>query len=213
MLYIFTGTDRNKARAAMQKEIAHVAKGAEIVRITDAHTPADFSASLQGGGMFGGARVVVFENVLAHDGMGPLFFDALPQLSESNDPFFLFEEKVDAAGRKRVEKYAKTTAHFDTIKRARDNQVFDLAYALQRGDKKNLWVGYLREIAKGSAPEMVHGILFWAAKQHFLKTREGTVAHARAEKLLTQLVELPHEARRGGFDMEYALEHFVLSQA
>ena len=213
MLYVFLGTDRVAARAAMQKKVTGEAKGRTVIRITDAHSLEDFSASLQGGGMFGEKQVVVFENILSREDIAIAFFAALTALAESSEPFFLFEEKLDAATKKKVEKYAETSEKYDAAKAAKDNQVFDLAYAMQRGDKKKLWVGYMRELAKGAAPEAIHGILFWAAKSQLLKSREGTSGYARAEKLVTSLVELPHEARRKGFDMEYALEAFVLSVA
>lgn len=212
MLYFFSGTDRDKARAAMQKEIARVSKGGEVVRVTDAHSVSDFYAGVQGGGMFSlGARIVVFENVLLHEEMAPLLFDSLEIVKESSDFFFVFEEKVDAATRKRIEKYAEKSERFDMPKSERDNTAFDMANALQRGDKKSLWVSYMRELSKGSAPEMLHGILFWAAKQQFM--RSSGVGKLNAANILKELVELPHEARRKGFDMEYALERFVLSVA
>ncbi len=212
MLYFFSGTDRNKARTAMQKEIARVSKGGEVVRVTDAHTVSDFSAAMQGGGMFStGARTVVFENLLLHEELSAVLLDSLETLKTSTDTFFVFEEKTDAATRKKIEKYAEKSERFDAPKGERDNTAFDMANALQRGDKKNLWVSYMRELAKGSAPEMLHGILFWAAKQQFLKSNGA--AKQKAARTLTELAELPHEARRKGFDMEYALERFVLSVA
>ncbi len=210
MLYFFSGTDRERARTAMQKEIVRVSKGSEVVRVTDAHTVSDFNAAMQGGGMFSsGPRVVVFENLLQHEEMSALLLDSLESLKTPPDTFFLFEEKVDAATRKKIEKYAEKSERFDAAKSERDNEAFEMAYALQRGDKKKLWVGYMNELAKGSAPEMLHGILFWAAKQQFLKS--SGAAKQKAANTLTALVELPHEARRKGFDMEYALERFVLS--
>ncbi len=209
MLYFFSGTDRDKVRAEMQKEIARAGKGAEVVRVTDVHALADFQVALQGGGMFGGARIVVLENVTQHEEMSVALFDSLESLRDSSESFVLYEEKVDASTRKRIEKYAETSVRYDSAKKERDNQMFELANALQRGDKKKLWVGYMRELSKGTAPEALHGILFWAAKQQYLKSSGG--AKQQAEKLIIALTELPHESRRKGVDMEYALERFVLS--
>ncbi len=210
MLLLFTGTDRDKTRAAMQREIGGRMGSAEIVRITDAHTIDDLRASLQGRGMFGGVRVVVFENVLANEEMAALLVGLIATLEDSEDLFVILEEKIDAPTRKKIEKYVDVSERFDAAKSGRDESVFDLGYAIQRGDKKNLWVGYMREIAKGSAPEMIHGILFWSAKQHLLKTGQES-GRTRAAALVATLTELPHRARREGCDMEYALEKFVLS--
>jgi hypothetical protein len=57
---------------------------------------------------------------------------------------------------------------------------------------------------------MLHGTLFWAAKQMVLKPR-GASDSLRGKKLVAELAALPHEARRSGEDLEYALERFVLS--
>ena len=209
MLYLYTGTDRGKAREMMQKAIERIAKKekASIVRITDAHTLPDLATALQGGGMFGGAQVVVCENVLTNEEMAPVVLNVVPSFKESADAYFIFEEKIDAAMRKKLEKYAETSERCDAPKGFADKEAFALAQALQRRDKKTLWVGYMREIAKGAAPEMLHGILFWAAKQQLLRSR--TIHN---EALVAVLAELPHTARRKGFDFEYALEHFVLSR-
>ena len=214
MLYIFTGDDRSKVRAAIHKEIGRLAKNDyEIMRVTDVHALSDVHAALQGGGMFTKAHVVVFENVLQNEDMRQMVLDSLEVLQSAAAPFFILEEKVDAATRKRLERHEEKIERFDSAKESRDSAVFELAHALRRGDKKALWIGYMRERAKGSAPEMIHGILFWAAKQQFLKAENNTLARVRATATVVALAELPHEARRKGFDFECALERFVLSNA
>jgi tryptophanyl-tRNA synthetase len=122
--------------------------------------------------------------------MSPLLLDSLESLKDSPDTFFIFEEKVAAPTRKKIEKYAEKSERFDAPKKAADNTAFDIANALQRGDKKKMWVAYMTEIAKRS---------------------EGP-SKKRAEDIVVELVELPHRARREGCDMEYALERFVLAR-
>ena len=211
MLYIYTGSDREAARKKMSADIQKVAKGAEIVRVTDVHAPHDMQAALQGGGMFAQKRVVVFEGVLAHPEMKEIFLEVLPFLGETNELFFAFEEKILAEMKKKLEKHAKTFEKFDAPKKGFDGSVFGLANALKRGDKKALWVGYMEEIGKGSAPEAVHGVLFWGAKDMYVKAGSNVAIKAKAQKLVAMLAELPHAARRRGEDLEYALERFTLS--
>ncbi|MEN9413532.1 MAG: hypothetical protein RLZZ342_619 [Candidatus Parcubacteria bacterium] len=206
MIYLFSGTDRNKAREALERVIANTT--GTIVRVTDAHTPADISAALGGSGLFGGVRVVVLDSLFSsREGESKeVLVRELPGMKESTDTFLIFEGALDAATRKLLEKFAHTSERFDVVKVAEDKTIFKLADALQTGDKKALWVGLMREYAKGSAPEAVHGLLFWGAKQ--MCTRNDS---ARARLLVAALAELPHEARRRGEDMSYALERFVLS--
>ena len=207
MLFLYLGTDREQARAKMQAAIAKEGKGAGIVRITDAHTIEDLQAALRGGGMFATKRVLVFEGVSMNGELRDLFLDSLAMLAAADERAFVFEEKPLADLRKKLEKHAESVEKFDAPKKERDSGIFAVANALRQKDKKTLWVSYMKELAKGSAPEAVHGILFWAAKDMFLKSSD----RARAGSLVARLAELPHEARRRGEDLEYALERFLLS--
>jgi hypothetical protein len=124
--------------------------------------------------------------------------------------YYIIDEKIDAESRKRIEKYAEKSERYDAVAKKKANTIFAVANALARRDKRALWVNYQSEIAGGAAPEAVHGVLFWGAKDLFMKSRDkGT--QERAQKLVAALAELPHEARRRGEDLEYALERFVLS--
>jgi len=213
MLYLYLGTDRDKARAKMNAAIEKAAKNAEVVRITDVHTVEDLKVALQGRGMFDGKRVSVFEGVCSNLDLCDVLLDSLERLSKSDEDIFVYEEKPLVDIRKRLEKYVGKVETFDAPTRERDGSIFAIANALRKRDKKALWVSYMREIAKDSAPEAIHGVLFWAAKDMFLKAGKDVAARSRAAALIVQLAELPHEARRKGEELEYALERFVLSQA
>jgi hypothetical protein len=205
MMYLYIGTDREKARAKMANDIPKMAKGRDIVRITDANSLEDMAAALRGGGMFAQPRVLVFENTGSNPEMRVMLLDALEK--EIPDPVFIFEEKLLAADKKKLEKYAERSEKFDAPKKERDGSIFAIANALRAGNKKELWVSYMREIAKGGAPEAIHGVLFWAAKDALIKSGGKDT---RSRKLVAELAVLPHEARRRGEDLEYALERFLL---
>lgn len=213
MFYLFFGTDRAKANAELNRALEKVSAGADIVRITDAHTLADLQVVLQGPGMFAPRRTVVLDSLVGSgsEAMRETLVGALDSIKVSKEIFFILEGALDAATRKQIEKYAEKAEKFDAPKKEKDNSIFALANALQRGDKKALWVGLMAEFAKGSAPEAVHGLLFWGAKQMLLKS--STREKSRAEALVASLAELPHEARRRGEDLEYALERFALSKS
>lgn len=212
MITLYLGTDREKARSKMNAAIEKAAKKADVVRITDAHTTEDVKASLQGGGMFGGRRVLVFEGVCTNSDLCDILLDSLERLSKSDEDVFIYESKPLAELRKKLEKHAETVEKFDAPAKERDASIFAMANALRKRDKKALWVAYMREVAKDNAPEAVHGVLFWAAKDMFLKALD-IKERGRAGVLVAILAELPHEARRKGEPLEYALERFALSGA
>ncbi|HCM43912.1 TPA: hypothetical protein DIS55_03100 [Candidatus Kaiserbacteria bacterium] len=211
MLYFFSGTDRNRARAVMHAEIERLAKGGTVVRITDAHTADDLRAALQGPGMFWEKQALVFEEVLANEDMRALALDAIPYMATLKEAVFWFEEKPDADTRRKIEKRAEKSVRHDAPKKEKDNSVFSLAEALQSGDKKRMWIEYQSALAKGNAPEAIHGILFWGAKKILLTAHTGSAEWKRGTALIAELAEIPHEARRRSVELEYALERYILN--
>lgn len=211
MLHVITGTDRKKARAALQAAVKKVSsKGAGTLRVTDASDVADVRMALGGRGMFDAERVVVLEGICTNDEMLAVFEDAVERISASDEHFFLLEEKLNAAGKKLLAEYTKEIQTFDAPKAEREDNFFAITGAFRSGKKKELWVLLQREYVAGKAPEMLHGTFFWTAKQMVLKSR-GAAETARGKRLVGELAALPHEARRRGEDLEYALERFVLS--
>lgn len=209
MYILYLGTDREAARKAFNADALKT--NAEIVRITDAHTSEDLRAALEGGGLFAVSRAVILENICVNPDMLSILLESLPRLKSSADPYFIYEEKPLADLKKKLEKHAEDTKKFDAPKKERDTSIFEIANAMRKGDKKNLWVSYMKEIEKGGVPEAIHGVLFWAAKDMFQKSHGAELVRAR--KLVAELAELPHKARRRGEELEYALERFVLSGA
>ena len=210
MFFLYTGTDRKKAYAAMDAAVKKATKkDTRTVRITDANASADLAAALGGGGMFQESRVVVLNGVLGNEEMRTVLLDSLARMRDSEEPFFILEEKPDAATRKQIEKYAQRSERYDKPSEKKGGDIFAIAGALRRANKKALWVNYQRQLADNAAPEAIHGVLFWAAKDMFLKARTES-EKSRAQSLLEELAELPHESRRRGVELEYALEMFVL---
>src|SRR5689334_20991065 len=130
MLHLFLGTNREKARAEMNSAIEKASKKSSVIRITDAHTIDDLKTVLQGGGMFGGKRVLVFEGVCVNPELCDVLLDSFERLSKSEEDVFVFEEKPLAELRKKLEKHAESVEKFDAPKKERDSSIFVLANAL-----------------------------------------------------------------------------------
>ncbi|MBM3260856.1 hypothetical protein FJY93_00360 [Candidatus Kaiserbacteria bacterium] len=211
MLYLYIGTDRKKAHAALRADAALLSKKAAVIHITDAHTIEDLDAAISGGGLFAQARVVILDGVFDREDMRERILSRTDDIASMSDHFLLYTEKIDAATRKRLERMAAKVQQFDLPKKAdKESTIFTIGNALRVGDKKRLWVGYQGELLAQTAPEAIHGVLFWAAKQMLLAAR-GDTERIRGKRLVAQLAELPHKARRRGEELEYALERFVLS--
>ena len=214
MLHVYLGTDRGSARANMWESAQKIAKKEEatIERIVDgAEAINDIRRALAGGGLFSTARVVLLdgllENAEVRDSIGALF----EQMEKSPTPFFIFEEKLDAETKRSLKKHAEVFEETNALKKEKDNSVFAVANALGARDRKKLWISYISALVSGSAPEAIHGMLFWKVKSLLLANgRGGKFKEPELRELVGELAELPHEARRGGVEFEFALEKYIL---
>lgn len=207
MIRGFFGSDTEAIRAEVEACISSHTLTHTVFRVTDAHTPQDIEAALSGGGLFGGLQLVVLDGVYGSEDLRLLITPRLAQLRASKDLYVFVEKEVPAAERKVLEKYAESVVRHDAKSHKEPETIFGLVRALQSRNKKELWVGYQGEIAKGKVPEAIHGILFFAAKDGLLRNPTD----ARYREMVAELAELPHMARKAGCELEYALEQFILS--
>ena len=208
MLYAILGNDRMNVRKTLEKVLK---KEGDTVRLSDANTSADLKTVAQGAGLFGDTKQVVLENVSANKELYEDFLELLEVFAQSEDSFFVCEEKPNTELKRALQTHAVSVDTFALPAKEKDTSVFAISSALKRGDKKTLWVSYRSEVMNGKAPGAILGVLFWGARDMVLKSRDGTSEHAKARKYVASLAELPHEARRRGVELEYALERFVLS--
>lgn len=208
MLHVFVG-ERSRAMEALRSAAGNV-KGATVLRVSDASSPQELATAF-GRGLFKEKKVVIMDSVFENAELKEIFLAALEGVAHSDDHIFVFAEKVDAKTRKTLEKYGKLT-EYKALARKESGSIFALANALQRGDKKGLWIGLERELLAGSAPEAIHGVLFWGAKQMLLSARDEGKRTA-AKRYVATLAELPHAARRGNVPLDHALIQFALSLA
>ena len=166
--------------------------------------------ALHGPGMFGAPRTIVLEYILDREDMRDHLEKQITVIGQSPETIVLIEEKLDALAKKKFAPYLSTP--LDAPKKgAQPTRIFVVGDALKRHDRKATWLAYQQALLDGAAPEAIHGILFWALKDAYTKARSRDEIQW-LRRMLHELVALPHEARRRGEDLEYALEAFVLSK-
>lgn len=212
MLHVIIGTDRKRARAALWRAARAGAEkhGANIMHVQEHPDAAkNIRDSLQGAGLFGERYMLVCDEVCGQEDARSTLFGLLSYCETMPLPCFVYEEKPDAEAKRILKKHAHTWEEFTSQAQKRDDGAFAVADALGRKDKKALWVSYVQALSRGASPEAIHGILFWK-----MKTLQGggkaVYSQAQARRMLADIAALPHEARRNGMDMEYALERFLL---
>jgi len=101
---------------------------------------------------------------------------------------------------------------FDKLAAREDARGFNnsLVNALAARSREKLWLEIARALQAGDAPEMLHGLLHWKARDLMAKgDRAWTPKESRVLSL--SLISLLQSSRRGGLDLALTLEKFALS--
>lgn len=215
MIYLFHGSDTGRVRAkAFQWVAAARAKApdAGYIRLTaDALSPEALGEALGSQGLFFAKTLVLLDDPFTEPDAGDLVMDMLNDLSESQNPIAVLAPKLTAARLKKLEAKAEKVFEVSTAekKQARGFNTA-LVNALAAKDGQALWKELVKAERAGDAPEMLHGLLHWKARDMMQK---GNRAWGRdgARTLSRELIELLSDARSGDLPLGPALERFALS--
>lgn len=127
--------------------------------------------------------------------------DKLELLADSDNVIVILAPKLLAAKAKKLVAKAKLEYKFELPVARADARGFNsaLVNALAQKNGAKLWLEITRALKAGDAPEMIHGLLHWKARDLADRT------------LSLSLISLLQESRRGGGDLSASLERFALS--
>ncbi|MDP2655153.1 MAG: hypothetical protein Q8P17_01155, partial [bacterium] len=86
----------------------------------------------------------------------------------------------------------------------------NLVNALASRSREKLWLEINRALRAGDAPEMLHGLLQWKARDLMEKGSRAWKPE-ESRRLSLNLIELLQSSRRGGLDLSLFLERWSLS--
>lgn len=132
-----------------------------------------------------------------------IIIESLSFLPETTELFWI-EENFPVAVTKKISKHVVWT---EKIEKESKQNPFIIANALQKGDRKELWVTYQQLIAEGNSPEALFGIMWWKLKD--IIKRKKTVS-VEIKKTTYQFLETYGSARKNG-NLEIQLEQLLLS--
>lgn len=215
MLYVYYGSDEKRARSKARMTIAALQKKAPQAHeqriTTDDAEEVDIAELIASQGLFYPKRIVLFDNVLSERDVRERLFAQLTALTKSEHAFVLLERTLHQAHEKKLKAAANTMERYDVATSAqKQNNDFALANAYGAGNRARMWAEYHRALTSGAAPEALHGMLFWKAKQMLMQPTSSTHEKVVRTQVAT-LATLPSEARRRGVELEYALEQFLLT--
>lgn len=220
MIYLFHGSDVDKVRtkafawvaAARAKEpnLAYARLARE--ELSDSVLE---NAALSGG-LFVKRLLVLIDDPFGkaddeNDSAGALEAH-LEALAASDNAIVILAPKLAAAAAKRLEKRATKSYVFDKAGPKNASRGFNTALvsALAAKSREGLWLEVVRALRAGDAPEMLHGLLHWKARDLMEKGgRPWTSREARALSL--SLITLLMETRRKGLELPTELERWALT--
>ncbi len=127
----------------------------------------------------------------------------------SSEHLFIFEKETGAPLGKAAEKAGGELLKAAAVEKIEKKfDVFALAGALAKRDKKALWLLYQEALDNDQGPEVIAGILAWKARSLLSIKGPGDTA---ARKLSHDLVCLYHDSHRGAGDLSLLLERFILT--
>lgn len=215
MIYLFHGTDPDKIRAkalawvaaarAKQPDAAYVRLGAGEV------TPESLQEIASTQGLFFLKTLALIDDPFVAAESAEAVLEHLDMLAQSQNPIAILAPKLIPARVKKVGAKAEKVFVVDSLEK-KPARGFNSALVDALGSRSGsaLWLELQRAQRLGDAPEMLHALLHWKARDLMSK---GSARWSREEarRLSVELIELLSEARGGGLTLAQSLERFALA--
>lgn len=229
MLILFYGTNRKAVRDAGKLHIDSVGVPATVIEEAN-YAPGSVSTSVGAASLFGGVECFLIDTPSSDSEFHEEVLASLADMATSPNVFVVLEGQLLADAKKKYAKYAERVEEFAATKPEQFN-VFQIAEALAKKDKKQMWILLQEAKALGIRDEETVGILWWQLKSLRLakQTRSAEEAGMKdypykkasqslrnfkdgeVEVLSRSLLELYHHAHQGKREMDVALEEWVLT--
>lgn len=234
MLYLFYGTDRNKALAKALKIIdtkTSEKHDAVVFKIDSSNISKNTLIELCGSqGLFEQKYIVHMKDLFADELSKAIVFEFLKDITESENVFIMTDGAILKKDFTKIEKHAdKVWEHVAKEKTETKENIFNITNYLLARDKKNLWIEF-QKLKSIFAVEEIHGTLFWCFKNIALVARsknaeetglkpfvysnaKRAVAKFSQEEIdekLWNLTKILGDSRRGEGELEVLLEKWVL---
>jgi hypothetical protein len=214
VIYLFHGSDVHKVRAKAFQWVAATrskAPDAYYSRLnSDSISPESLRDAISAQGLFFSKTLVVLDDPFSTADTAEMVLELLPELAASENIFAILAPKLLAARVKKIEEKAEKVFKIDSVAKPARGFNSTLVNALGARDAATLWKEIVKAYRLGDAPEMVHGLLHWKARDMMQKgSRAWPPKQARA--LSRALIELLSDSRGRDLELGPALERFALS--
>lgn len=214
MIYLFHGTDVGRARAKAFAWITAArlkAPDAVYIRLQgDQITEASLHDAIGAQGLFFTKSLILLDDPFDSTEASDALLTALPALAASENPIGILAPKLSAAQLKKLEAVASKVFKEDAPPKKDRGFNSALVNALGNRDGALLWKEIVKAERQGDAPEAIHGLLHWKARD-MMQKGSSVWGKDGARALSVTLLELLSSARSGTLPLTLALERFALS--
>ncbi len=232
MLNLYFGTNMVAARlAALSKVEALVTENEpRVTKIESTNFAQGMLADMLGAtSLFGGTELYVIDTPSENKDFYTEVIGVLKEMTESANTFIIIEGALLAPEKKKFEKHAGVMEEFKKVAET-PFDVWAMADALSRHDKKSLWVLLMDAKRMGMSAEEIIGTLWWQLKTLRManQTKSATEAglkdfpYNKAKRSLVNfkageveilsrgLLTVYHDGHGGIRDIDEGLEEWVL---
>ena len=220
MLYLLHGTDINKKQKERIKILDLLSKkftNTEKVSFGDVvFDITNIESLISSQGLFGKRFLVSFDSVLENENIADVLLERLLQMSESENIFIFSENKILKEILKKFEKTGAEIQEFPLLKKTEKENVFAIANALERKNKKEIWIIFNKLTNSGIPSEKILGILFWKTKDMILRRNllagGQKFSEAKLKSLSSQFLSAYHDGHGGGLTVSERVEKIILKE-
>lgn len=214
MIYLFHGSDANKVRAKAFQWVAATrtkVPDAFYTRLSaDAVTDASLRDAVSAQGLFFSKTLVVLDDPFSLSESAEAILAFLPELASSENIVAILAPKLIPARVKKIEGKAEKVFKIDAPAKPARGFNTALVNALGSRNGQTLWKELQKAYRLGDAPEMVHGLLHWKARD-LMQKGSSAWTPKEARNLSRDLILLLSDSRGRDLPLAMALERFALS--
>lgn len=214
MMYLFHGSDVSRARAKAFAWVAAArakAPDAAYIRLEGKDITEDaVRSAIATQGLFFSKALILIDDPFADTATGDVVLNLLEVIALSENPIAILAPKLHNARVATLEKHAAKVFKEDARPVASRGFNTKLVNALGMRKGSVLWVEIQKAMRAGDAPEAIHGLLHWKARD-LMQKGSPVWTPAEARELSVTLIEMVHDARSGDLPLAQALERFALA--
>ena len=234
MLFVLHGTHEHRVANQTNKLVSQLKKkkpDAEVFyfEMTEING-GDLDALTEAQGLFESKHIVVLKQTLEKAESREIVLPRLEKFADTENVFIVSENKMYAKYKKDVLKHAHQEEEHNGEEKGFVFDEFGLSSSLGNKDRRSLWLGYVKAVRSGMNTDSILGTMHWSvrslisAKKSNSQNESGLPPRSYSEfstgskkyteeellNMSRELIEIYHNARRGMYKQDLALEKWIL---